>query len=127
MNEFEIIELIFLANDAGNTALALYMTTVSGYLLVSYLAGAKLTRYQITLVNALFIFFAAAFTYSATGSFKLMVFYEKEFQQLKGGLNVLSTTAEDIYVNGIAAALIVGVFGSLGFMWNLRRGENESK
>ena len=122
MNEFEISELVFLANDAGNTALALYMTTVSGYLLISYVVGAKLTRYQITLVSALFVFFATAFTYSATASFKAMVFYQEELKQLKGGLGVLSTTAEDVYANGIAVALIAGVFGSLAFMWNVRRG-----
>jgi hypothetical protein len=122
MTEFEINELALLANEAGNTALALYMTTVSGYLLVSYVVGAKLTRYQITLVNALFVFFAAAFTYSAAGSFKAMVFYLEELHQFKGGLDVVNTTAENIYANGMAIALIAGMIGSLGFMWNLRRG-----
>ena len=57
MTEFELSSLIYVANEAGNTALALYLTTLSAYLIVAYSVGEKLNKSQILFVNCLFIFF----------------------------------------------------------------------
>jgi hypothetical protein len=122
MNEFNLIQVIFITNESANTALALYISIVSGYLFVAYTVGAKLTRYQITLVNALFVFFTAAFTYSATTAFMIMRFITGELRELKGGLEIINEGAENIFVSVVTIALIAGVLGSLTFMRNIRRG-----
>jgi hypothetical protein len=57
MTEFELSTLMFVANEAGNMALALYMTAISGYLLVAYSAGSELSQKQANLINGLFVFF----------------------------------------------------------------------
>ena len=52
------------------TASTLYLTVVSGYLVVVYQAGKNLTRYQLLLVSALFLSFAVFFTAGTFGFFK---------------------------------------------------------
>ena len=40
------------------TAIGIYLTIVSGYLIVAYLAGSKLSRSQVVVVSMLFVLFS---------------------------------------------------------------------
>jgi len=121
MTEFEIISLIYAANEAGNMAMALYLTTISGYLVVAYGIGAKLRRKQVVLINALFVFFSAAFTFSATTSFLSMAAYELaiavDSEFIPEGYHLVDLT----YVGIVLVVLIAGIIGSLSFMKNIRK------
>jgi hypothetical protein len=120
MTEFELISLIYTANEAGNMALALYLTTVSGYLIVAYSVGAKLTRGQVALTNALFVFFSFAFTFSATTSFLAMTDYERALsgssEYLPQGYYIVDLG----YTGIVIVCLSAGIIGSLLFMRNIR-------
>lgn len=121
MTDFELTQLVYIANEAGNTALALYMTAVSGYLIIAYSVGAAMNRYQLALVNALFLFFSGAFSYSAMISFHNMrTFSEALFEKIPGQPSV-SSTAEDTFLFAIVGSLILGIVGSIVFMWDVRR------
>jgi hypothetical protein len=120
LNEFDLSELAYLGNEAGNTALALYMTAISGYLIIAYVVGAALNRYQIVLINSLFLFFSGAFTYSAFVSFQGMRYYSEESAKIRGDPAGLSSTAEDAFVATIVVSLILGMIGAIAFMWDIR-------
>ena len=73
MTEAELIELSQAYWSHTISLLALYITLLSGYLVVAYLAGGKLSVFQVTIVNALYIslsglvlFAIYAFTLRAT-------------------------------------------------------------
>ena len=51
MTEFETAELTFSLVGYGMTAMALYFTVVSGYLIVAYLVGEQLSKSQMFIVS----------------------------------------------------------------------------
>ena len=67
MSEAELWELVIACNDTGLTAIVLYLTTASSYLVAAFLVGTKLTEYQVTVVSGLFVVFAGLFTYFTIG------------------------------------------------------------
>ena len=124
MTEFELTTLMFGANEAGNMALALYMTAISGYLLVAYTAGFQLSRKQVLLINSLFIFFASAFTYSAVISFVGMRLYSIAITEINQTMSEAYDIAENAFVVIVFLALLTGIFGALIFMRNIRLEKN---
>jgi len=124
MTEFELSTLTFVANEAGNIALALYMTAISGYLLVAYSAGSELSQKQANLINGLFVFFSTAFTYSTIVSFIAMRFYSKALNDISGFESEAFSVTENAFVVIVFLALILGIFGALVFMRNIRLEKN---
>ena len=58
MSEFEFAEAFSALISAGLSAMGLYFTAVTGYLITAYLIGARLTRSQLLIISALFVVFA---------------------------------------------------------------------
>jgi hypothetical protein len=64
MTEYELVESIGVYASNSLQALSLYLTMVSAYLIVAFMAGDKLARRQVITINTLFIIGALLFTYS---------------------------------------------------------------
>ena len=118
MNEPELVE-------AANSTFALvvdlltfYMTITSAYLLVAYIAGAKLSRFQITVVSVLYIFMGSASTYALSLWMIRGIYYMARVQALDATAPINPTAIIPLM---IIAALIGGIVTSLIFMWNIRR------
>ena len=63
-------ELISGAQDAWSnylTALSIYITTISAYLVVAYTAGKGMTRSQVLIVSVIFVIFALSGMLSMLG------------------------------------------------------------
>ena len=60
MSEYEYMDLFFTLVERAEAAGLAFLTVTSGYLIVAYLVGDKLTRAQVVLVSALFFFYATA-------------------------------------------------------------------
>jgi hypothetical protein len=106
LSQYEFLELVYAANEAGNTALTIYMSIVTGYLVVAYAVGASLNRLQIILINSLFLFFATAFTYSAFTSFVGMRNFTEQALSLGGESWTPSSEAENIFVLVVISAMV---------------------
>ncbi len=59
MTEQDYITIYWEAQSAGISAVALYISVLSGYLIVFYVAGAKLSTRQAIFITMLFVVFSA--------------------------------------------------------------------
>jgi hypothetical protein len=68
MNEYEIIEATYAIRQAGATDVSSFFTVLSAYLVVAYLVGDKLSKFQlwsITGLYTLYLYFPIAATHIA--------------------------------------------------------------
>ena len=59
MTEYELLDLIAGSINSMYDSVVLYLSIISGYLLVAYLVGAKLTQQQTLIISVLFVAGAA--------------------------------------------------------------------
>jgi hypothetical protein len=97
--------------NAASGAMSLYLTVISGYLLVAYLVGKDLTLLQTTIITTLFIFFCSTNTL-ATMSYMQNAYY---FGQTYG-----AGRAQEWWAPLSGTLLALGVFAALKFMWDVR-------
>ena len=117
MSEAEIWELILLSQANAATYIAMLLTLISGYLVIAYLVGAKLSGQQILLVNGLFLLSAFSIAFPAfaaydRASFLLSLTSEAYRSPRSAGIHLGPGTSVVIFSGAILA--------SLKFMWDVR-------
>ena len=115
MTFFELAELLRENINAGMGAITLYLTVVTTYLVAAYLAGEKLTRFQTFLTTSLFIVFALVFTFGSVAFFQSTTEITARF-----GNEVGISTFPIQFAWVIGFAEILGILGSLRFMFDVR-------
>ncbi len=95
----------------GLTALALYLTILSGYLVAAYVVGADLDMFQVFFINAIFLFFAATL---AMYSFAMF------FGGFRGGPNGGAPGYMFYLLYVFVACEILAVLGAIKFMHDIR-------
>jgi len=95
---------------------------MSGYLIVAWLVGGKLTRAQVSLINVLFVFFQFCMVLGWSARWELAMKY----------FNLLASLDPDIYAVRNPAGLVifatvmaVSIPGCLKFMWDIRHPKTE--
>ena len=117
MTEYESAELTFSLVGYGMTALALYFTIVSGYLIGAYMVGARLLRSQVLIVTSLFIVFES-----------ILVFGSYSFFEAATRFGGSSSDSIEYWLGPvIAIAEVIGIFGALKFMYDIRHEKNTLK
>ena len=116
MTQAEIWEISTNYQSLALTAIALYLTTVSSYLVVVYLVGEKLTRYLALLVSGLFVIFGGLFTYAAIGYLTRSL----EFITMLGAYTDSAIRMNPMVPAMTAILEIIGIFASLFYMWSVR-------
>lgn len=96
---------------AAGSAMSLYLTVISGYLLVAYIAGKELTFLQTTIITVLFGFFAGLNTI-ATMSYMESAHY---FGSTYGAGRSPAWAAP-----AVGTVLFLGILAALKFMWDVR-------
>ena len=110
MTEYESAELTFSLVGYGMTALALYFTIVSGYLIGAYMVGSKLLRSQVLIVTSLFIVFEL-----------ILVFGSYSFFEAANRFGESSSDSIVYWLGSVVAiAELIGIFGALKFMYDIR-------
>lgn len=109
MTEYELAELTFSLVGYGMTAMTLYFTVISGYLVVAYLAGKNLRRSQILFINGLFVSFALILTF---GTFS--------FFAGAAGIGGDNGPIVNWLAPAIGAIQLAGIVGSIRFMHETR-------
>ena len=117
MSEAEIWELILLSQANAATFIAMLLTLISGYLVIAYLVGAKLSGQQILLVNGLFLLSACSIAFPAfaayeRASFLLSLTSEAYRSPRSAGIHLAPGASAVIFSGAILA--------SLKFMWDVR-------
>jgi len=111
VSEYESAELTFSLIGYGMTAMALYFTVVSGYLVGAYMVGAQLSRSQVWIVTSLFVVFAFS-----------LVFGTFSFFAAASAFGESSTDSVEYWLAPIiGVAEVAGIAASLKFMFDIRR------
>jgi hypothetical protein len=121
MSEADLAESFWNAQEMGVNALMVYMTVISGYLVVAYLVGADLTVNQSRFISALFVVFAL---FSLWG----VVQYWWTGEQIRRFLDstdlarVATLNALDLNPALIGGPMgLAGIVGALRFMADVRK------
>ena len=112
MNPLEFSEAFAALVEASISATALYVTAVSGYLVVAYLAAEKLTRSQLIIISALFILFALVMTLAGFSLSERAIELEVAFEGKRDLIDSISYF--------MLAAQILGIVAALKFMLDAR-------
>ena len=122
MTESDWVEMYGMAFSAGIANSGLLITLMSGYLVVAYLVGKRLTRTQILVTNALYLISAFIVCWwclpnalDAQIARKMMALQIPE-------LDLFSYAEVNIYLwpSIVAIAYSCLIFASLFFMWQVR-------
>lgn len=122
MNEAELLLAGLSAYANSLAAFAVYVTMLSGYLVVAYLVGSQMTRAQTIIVNILYSLISAAvaaafFNFAQAGYENTRLALEISTQRVVGPMPMVAESA-----------LVVMVFcylASLKFMWDARNKQSE--
>ena len=118
MSEGEIVEAITSYYDLVISLMGLYITVVSAYLIVAYLAGSKLTTSQIFIINVLFVVMSGVTTYGAYGFLRRAF----EYIEMQNALNPnLTSYATPILAIVLPALMLGGIIAALKFMGDVKR------
>ena len=120
MTEYELLDLINSTIEGMGTSFTIYLSMVSGYLVVAYLAGNKLTIPQTAIVGVLFIFSAGLQVWSIY-AYQAAV---REYLDQKKAFSPLTPYQTGLLQDngGTIFALLMtcGIIASLYFMWSVR-------
>ena len=113
MSQFEFAEAFSALIGGSLSAMGLYLTAISGYLIAAYLVGEKLSRSQLVIISALFVVFSFVMTLTGFSLSERAIRLEIEFE---GGRDVLDSASYLILV-----AQFLGILAALKFMLDVRK------
>ena len=118
MTEAELVQAW--GNFLGNsqTAMALYVSILSGYLVIAYVAGRKLSRLQVRVVSTLFATTALYVTFILTVWWQRALEFALEAKALNPN-RIVTNSQFGVYGTGLLFCM--GILAALYFMWDVRR------
>ena len=122
MTEADLIEAIAAFNSSTQSWMGLYMSILSAYLIVAYLAGENLTRSQVTIVSICFATFAFLSAYSGVANATRILEFSTELRELNPR-RIFAVSAWVIIM--VKVLLYGGIFVALKFMWDVRHPKTE--
>ena len=117
MTEQELAGLISDYSSQGGAFFALWITIVSGYLIVAYLAGSSLKRSQVFILNTFYVWVSSLVMVGFYGSFNTQAHYTRELKLMEPDSPQMMTY--DLAVS-VTIASVLGIFATLRFMWDIR-------
>ena len=116
MTQAELWELVIAYNSGVLNGVAIYFSALTGYLIVAYVVGEKLTGLQSAIITAGFVVFEALITFGTVGQATRAVFLiGKTSEEYQSGIMVTNTA-----VIVLTCLLVGGVAAALKFMWDVR-------
>ena len=121
MTEFEIVEAYMSSQSMAMSAMVIYLTIVSGYLIAAYMAGANLTRSQLLFISSLFVMFSLFSVWGSVAYFAIGDQYGYQSDTLGIARYRLFGITPPIAVGLVE---LLGILGCLLFMRDIRSAEN---
>lgn len=121
MNEAELIQHYWNAVENGMTTILLYVSVFTGYLVMAYLVGKRLTILHCLIATGAFLVFSAFCIWGC------IVFWNAAYVV---ATKVHATSPEILPIDQnpmflTSALLAIGVLGALKFMWDTRHPKTE--
>lgn len=114
MSEYEVAELTAAVLSNFLTALTVFLSIVSAYVISAFSAGARLTKIQLSIINICFVLAVGILGF-------LVVSLYRRFYALAGSINVERGTIAAIDFSWpLCVLLLVMVVGCFIFMWSVR-------
>ena len=98
------------------TSFSIYLTFTFAYLTTAYLAGAKLSRYQVSVISILYTVGALISLFSVISNLELYTVLLNQDEMLRSAI----TFGGEFYIYTITPLFMVGIGVSLSFMWYVR-------
>ena len=117
MTEYELIDALGTYSSGMQSWTALYFSGVSAYLITAYVVGKKLTTPQAITISGGFILFAIMSTTGYYGLGLRLVEFTDELRELRPEHAYLTS---ELGVLMFTLVFVVGILGSLRFMWSVR-------
>jgi len=123
MTEYELTDVVMSRFGLMTDQASLYFALVSGYLIVAWVVGARLSTIQVSVINGLFVVWIVSITQGYVSAASAVVELEKAISQIASA----SPDSIDTYSGTYAFAVvqILGLVASLFFMWNVRHPKTE--
>lgn len=120
MTEYELLDLMGNTIDSMGSCFTIYLSIISGYLVVAYFIGDKLTLPQTVIIGILFIF-GAGLQVCGIHAYQIAV---QEFLTQKAEIAPLTDYQSAVLNNNggtiFAVLMACGIIASLYFMWSCR-------
>ena len=113
---FTVAQLVVEILGQAQVALTIYLTVTSGYLLVAYLVGKTLTRFQVLVITGLFVYFGVISTYSVFTYFESAAYWGQTYGEGRAPYWAWKV---------IVPACAIGILACLKFMWDVRHPKTE--
>jgi hypothetical protein len=123
MTEYELTDVVMSRFGLMTEQASLYFALVSGYLFVAWMVGARLSRFQVSVINGLYVIWIASITQGYISAASAVVDLESAINRIGS----VSSDPIDTYYGTYAFAVvqIVGLIASLFFMWSVRHPRDE--
>lgn len=119
MTEYELADLAASVMANFLTSLTVFLSIVSAYVISAFVAGERLTRIQLSIVNLSFLASAGILGFIVVSLFRRFFGLAQSIAVERGTIGSIDFTWP------ICVLLVVIVFGSLIFMWNARNKDAE--
>ncbi len=126
MTEFEIevirhqiIERIVLTQELSATHVAIYLSVVSAYMVVAFVAGKKLSRTQVSIATIAFVLANLMESALIRGTSLAALRNARELQEFTSGYS--PSIAADLWPYIGTGLFVFGLVGPLWFMIDVRR------
>lgn len=121
MTESELWELIVTYNGNAMTGVTIYFSALTGYLIVAYMIGSRLTAMQSAIITVGFVVFQLLMIFATIGLVTRAVFLiGKTSEEYRSGIMV-----NDSFAILLLLFLFGGIAAALKFMWDVRHNKFE--
>ena len=120
MTEAELISGAMDAWSNNLTALSIYITVISAYLITAYTAGKKMTRSQVIIVTVIFTIFAFGGGLSMYGYTQSAMEMGKLALDMSTQRSIGPAATKEIATAIIFVTTVPAFLASLKFMWDVR-------
>ena len=122
MTEADLLQGVIGYASSGGLYFSIWLTVLSAYAVIAYLAGKDLTTFQTVWVNTLYLFGALLSIMGFYGGLRSLLFYINQLKELNPESPQIMSTNMLLSVTGFA---ILVTMATLLFMWQVRHPKTE--
>jgi hypothetical protein len=124
MTEYELVDALNGMTSNLLAGQAVYLTMLSAYVVIAYVAGKNLSIYQVSFINLVFLVFMTVSFFTAWTSMTRVFEVSNSLNELTGVDPQLNDIGEKIGIGFVYVRLVLTV-GALMFMWQIRHTKDE--
>ena len=114
MTEYEVADIAAAVMANFLTSLTVFLSIVSAYVISAFVAGERLSKIQLSIINLCFLVSAVILGYLTVSLYRRFITLAQSIHVDRGPIGDIDFTWP------LCALLIAIVFGCFVFMWNVR-------